>query len=107
MFRNKKINIAFVCDILEMGGQEMSCLNILRNIDRARFNPAVYSFRGGALLEEIKRLGLKTVISSCKDPLSFKKGWTEEDENEKKAYLNTLTNEMRKDDIDIALIFAL
>lgn len=102
----KKINIAFVCDILEIGGQEMACVNIMRYINKWKFNPVLYSFRGGTLLKEIRDLGVKVIVGSNKDPLSFKTRWTEEDAREKRAYLSLLRNEMRKDNIDIALIFA-
>lgn len=101
-----KISIAFICDCLEMGGLERVCLNMLENIDRDKFVPIVYAFRGGTLLEGLKNLEIKVVIGSNKKPLSFHNGWTEEDENEKGKFVNILIDEMIKDKIQIALIFA-
>jgi len=99
-----RINIAFLCDILEMGGQEMACLNILKNIDRDRFNPLVYSFRGGTLHKEISALGIKVLIGSRKDPLSFRKAWTDKDKDEKNTYNRKLIEHLPGN--HIALIFA-
>src|ERR1035437_7963669 len=102
----KKINIAFVCDFLEIGGQEKKCLNLLNDINKDAFNPTVYSFRGGAYVRNIRDMGIKLYIGSKKDPLSCLKGWTKEDEDEKKSYLKILTRKMKQDSIDIALLFA-
>lgn len=102
----KKINIAFICDYLEIGGQERICLNMLKGINKSIFNPMVYAFRGGTLVKDIKDLGIKVLIGSKKDPLSFTRGWTLKDEKEKKTYLNILTEAMKNDSIDIALIFS-
>jgi glycosyltransferase involved in cell wall biosynthesis len=103
--KQRRINIAFINEILEIGGQEIACLNILKNINKKIFLPVVYAFRGGAFLQEIKDMGIKVFIGSEKESLSFYKEWTQEDADEKSAYLRILIDQLKKDAIDIALLF--
>ena len=102
----KPVRVAFICDYLAIGGQERICLNLLRSLDRSRFAPYVYAFRGGALVAEFRQLGVPLLIGSARDPLEAQANWTALDAEEKLAYRDTLAAALARDQIDAALVFA-
>ena len=102
----KRVRLAFVCDYLAIGGQERICLNLLTGLDRTRFDPFVYAFRGGALAPAFRALGLPLLIGSDRDPLAAEVDWTPEDAAEKAVYRDTLAAALARDRIDAALVFA-
>jgi glycosyltransferase involved in cell wall biosynthesis len=102
----RRIRVGLICDYLAIGGQERVILNILKGMDLSRFEPFVYAFRGGALAAEVKALGIQLTLGSQKDPLSWVRGWTKEDQHEKIAYRKQLCAALRRDRIDAVVIFA-
>lgn len=105
-FHGRRIRVGLICDYLAIGGQERVILNVLKGMDLSRFEPFVYAFRGGALAAEVKALGIPLTLGSQKDPLSWVRGWSEEDQREKTAYREQLSTALRRDRIDAVLIFA-
>jgi len=53
-----RLRTLFVIDELDIGGTEQQILEIVRRIDRDRFDPYVCCFRHGAKAEEIEALGV-------------------------------------------------
>jgi glycosyltransferase involved in cell wall biosynthesis len=102
----ERVRLAFICDYLAIGGQERICLEMIRGLDRRRFEPFLYAFRGGALEPAFRALGIPVVIGSSRDPLHAEKEWTDTDRAEKEAYQGRLTEALRRDSIDAALVFA-
>ena len=100
------VRLAFICDYLAIGGQERICLNLVRGLDRSRFAPYVYAFRGGALAAAFTELGLPLLIGSERDPLEAQADWTARDTEEKMAYRDVLAAALVRDRIDAALVFA-
>lgn len=101
-----RVRLAFICDYLAIGGQERICLEMIRGLDRRRFEPFLYAFRGGALEPAFRALGIPVVVGSSCDPLEAQKEWTDTDRAEKEAYQDRLTEALRHDSIDAALVFA-
>jgi len=102
----RRVRLAFLCDYLAIGGQERICLELIRGLDRRRFEPFLYAFRGGALESEFRQLGIPLLIGSPRDPLVAESKWTVEDVREKLAYRGLLAATLRRDAIDAALVFA-
>jgi len=100
----RKLKIAFICDYLEIGGQEIACLNILKSLNKKKFSTFLYAFRGGELLPEFRKVNAKILIGSHQKPFCNK--WTKKDQGEKKDYFEKLKDRLKEDKIDIALIFA-
>ena len=100
------VRLAFICDYLAIGGQERICLNLLRGLDRSRFAPYIYAFRGGALAASFRELDVPLLIGSDRDPLEAQEKWTARDSEEKLAYRDTLAAALARDRIDAALVFA-
>ncbi|MGH7899421.1 MAG: glycosyltransferase [Candidatus Binatia bacterium] len=97
------IRVAFLCDHLDLGGQELGCLEVVRGLDRGRFSAFVYAFRPGALVEDFSRLGVSLVVGHDKpgsDPI-----WTERDEAARGEYRKLLARRLRADAIDVALVY--
>jgi glycosyltransferase involved in cell wall biosynthesis len=103
---DERIRVAFICDYLAIGGQERICLNLVRGLDRSRFAPYVYAFRGGALAAAFTELGLPLLIGSDRDPLEAQADWTARDTAEKLAYRDVLAAALARDRIDAAMVFA-
>lgn len=55
---NGKVNILFVLPNFDTGGSEKLVLDIIRNLDRGRFNPALAVFFTGSYEPEYMKLGL-------------------------------------------------
>ena len=104
--RAEKVRLAFVCDYLAIGGQERICLELIRGLDRSRFEPFLYAFRGGALEPAFRALGIPVLIGSLRDPLDAEQKWTAVDVAEKEAYRATLADALKRDRIDAAVVFA-
>lgn len=104
--RAEKVRLAFVCDYLAIGGQERICLELIRGLDRERFDPFLYAFRGGALEPAFRALKIPLLVGSARDPLVAERDWTAVDAAEKEAYRATLADALRRDRIDAALVFA-
>ena len=104
--RAEKVRLAFVCDYLAIGGQERICLELIRGLDRERFDPFLYAFRGGALEPVFRALGIPMLVGSARDPLVAERNWTAVDVAEKETYRATLTDALKRDRIDAALVFA-
>ncbi len=102
----RPVRLAFICDYLAIGGQERICLNMLEGLDRTRFEPFIYAFRGGALAPAFRALGVPLLIGSDRDPLAAEVHWTPEDATEKAVYRDTLAEALTLDRIDAALVFA-
>jgi glycosyltransferase involved in cell wall biosynthesis len=98
------IRVAFLCDTLEVGGQERGCLDVLRRLDRQRFSPSLFAFRPGGLLSEAEALGVPMTIGHDKpgtDP-----SWTDEDEARRRSYDAELGSRLRRERTDVCLVYA-
>jgi glycosyltransferase involved in cell wall biosynthesis len=98
------IRVAFLCDTLEVGGQERGCLDVLRRLDRRRFSPSLFAFRPGGLLSEAEALGVPVTIGHDKpgtDP-----SWTDEDEARRRSYDAELERRLRRERTDVCLVYA-
>ena len=98
------IRLGFICDSFEMGGLEQSCLEVMRRLDRARFQPHFYSFRPGTLLREVQPLDIPILIGHDKpgaDP-----SWDESDVAARARYDDILAQKLAGDRIDACLIYA-
>jgi len=98
------IRVGFICDTFELGGQEQGCLEVMRRLDRAKFQPYLFSFRPGSLLPEVQALGLPISIGYNKP--AFETMWTEQDECARRDYLKRLSDELCAAAIDVCLIYA-
>lgn len=56
-----RLRILFAIDELDIGGTEQQILEIVRRIDRDRFDPTVCCFRHGAKAREIESLGVRVL----------------------------------------------
>lgn len=56
-----RLRILFAIDELDIGGTEQQILEIVRRIDRDRFDPTVCCFRHGAKAREIESLGVRVI----------------------------------------------
>jgi glycosyltransferase involved in cell wall biosynthesis len=98
------LRVGFLCDIFELGGQEQGCLEVLRRLNRKRFKPYLYTFRAGKLLEAVRRLRIPIMVGTRKrasDPT-----WTLRDRRRREKYNRELAARMRKDRIDVCIIYA-
>ena len=98
------IRLAFICDNLELGGQELGFLELLRRLDRKKFVPHLYAFRPGSLLTEIQALRISMFVAHDKpgiDPT-----WDERDERAKLHYRTQLSDLVERDRIEVGLVFA-
>jgi len=63
--KNKKKNLLLLSDNFDIGGKEIMLVNILKNIDRSRFNVhLIILSHKGELIKKIKRFGIKPVLMS-------------------------------------------
>ncbi len=102
----RRAKVAIVCDYLAIGGQERALVNLVKGFNRERVDPFVYAFRGGALADELRSLGIPLLLGSAKLPWPCSHNWTDEDEKEKLRYRYTLEVALRNDVIDAVIIFA-
>jgi glycosyltransferase involved in cell wall biosynthesis len=98
------IRVGVVCDHLELGGQELATLEVLRRLDRRRFAPFLYAFRPGRLLSEVQSLGIPVVIGH--DRPGADPRWTATDRAARLTFRRRLAGALRADTIDACLVFA-
>lgn len=98
------IRVGFLCDHLDLGGQELGFLAVLRRIDRAHFAPHLYAFRPGSLLADAQALDLPIVVGHDKPGADTT--WDARDEDARTRYLAQLSHRLREDRIDVGLVFA-
>jgi glycosyltransferase involved in cell wall biosynthesis len=103
--QGRRIRVAVVCDYLAIGGQERVILNLLKGLDRSRFEPFVYAFRGGEMVAAVEAAGAPLTIGSLKEPLGWR-DWNGEDMREKDDWNRRLADALRRDGIDAAFVFA-
>jgi glycosyltransferase involved in cell wall biosynthesis len=99
------IRVGFLCDHLDLGGQELGCLEVVRRIDRTRFLPFVYAFRPGPLVDEFRALGVPLVVGHDR-PGSARSNWSERDDEAVRSYRRQLARSLRADAIDVAIVYA-
>ena len=58
MKKSSPLRVAFFFTTLELGGTERQTLNLIEHLDRKRVKPIVYAIRGGALQEQLAKLGV-------------------------------------------------
>ncbi len=59
---NPPANILWISCVGEKGGAEVYLLNLLRQLERTRFNPLVALLRPGPLEEDLRALGVRTLV---------------------------------------------
>jgi len=98
------IRVGFVCDQLEIGGQELGCIELMRRLDRARFSPYLYAFRPGFLLAQAQSLGIPIMLGH--DKPGADQSWTQADTAARVRYRDMLARQLRADAIDVCLLYA-
>jgi glycosyltransferase involved in cell wall biosynthesis len=98
------IRVGFLCDHLDLGGQELGFLAVLRGLDRAHFAPHLYAFRPGSLLADAKALDIPIIVGH--DKPGADSTWDARDEAARARYLALLSHHLRDDRIDVGLVFA-
>lgn len=98
------IRVGVIGDSLEIGGQERGLLEVLRRLDRRDFAPHLYLFRPGALLDEVRELGVPLAVGH--DKPGAIRAWTKADDAARIAWSTRLAQLLRRDRIDVALIYA-
>ncbi len=98
------IRVGFICDHLEIGGQELGYIELMKRLDRARFSPYLYAFRPGLLLAQAQSLGVPIVLGH--DKPGADEAWTEADSAARIRYRATLARQLRADAIDVCLLYA-
>lgn len=59
-----KINILYVINQLSIGGAEQQLLELVRGLNKERYNPLVASLsRGGAIKDELERAGIPVIVA--------------------------------------------
>ena len=96
--------MAVICDHLELGGQELAALEVLRRLNRERFAPRLYAFRPGRLLSEVQALGVPVLVGH--DRPGADPRWTDSDRAARFAFRQRLAHALRADAIDACLVFA-
>lgn len=61
---HSKSNILFIYHVSSIGGGSFCLLNIIRDLDRKKFNPIVLLKSEGPLVTELKKLNIKIIINS-------------------------------------------
>ena len=98
------IRVGFVCDQLEIGGQELGCIELMKRLDRARFSPYLYAFRPGLLLAQAQSLGIPIMLGH--DKPGANRDWTQADADARLRYRGALARQLRADAIDLCLLYA-
>lgn len=99
------VRLAYICDYLMIGGQERAALELIRGLDRRRFEPFLYAFRGGTMESVFRELCIPMEVASTRDPMAAAARWTEQDREEKEAWRGGLAAALRRDRIEAALVF--
>lgn len=99
-----QVRVAFVCDNLELGGQELGFLELLRRLNRKLFVPHLYSFRPGSLLPEIEALRIPLFVAHDKPGID--PSWDDRDKRAMLRYRAQLGDLVVKDQIDVCLVYA-
>ena len=77
---------------------------MLRRLNRKRFKPYLYTFRAGRLGDEVRRLRIPMMVGSTKRPSDTT--WTERDRRRRENYSRALAARLRKDRIDVCIVYA-
>jgi len=97
------IRVGFICDIFDLGGLELSCLEVIRRLNRSRFQPYLFTFRPGSLVSQARALAVPVSIGYSK-PASDTV-WTDGDEHAREDYLKQLTSELVSCAIDVCVVY--
>jgi hypothetical protein len=62
MSNNYKIKIVYIIPTLLRGGAELLLLDLVKNLDRHRYNVSILSFAGGPLEEDLREQGIEGEI---------------------------------------------
>ena len=93
------IRLATVIDTFDLGGLELACLELLSRLDRDRFDPRIYTFRPGALVDRARDAGIPVVVGYDKPPMD--REWREVDSQARERWGRELTDHMTNDGADI------
>ena len=77
---------------------------MLRRLNRKRFKPYLYTFRAGKLADQVRRLRIPIMVGSPKRPSDLT--WTPRDRLRRESYFRELVTKLRKDRIDVCIIYA-
>jgi len=61
-----KTKILYLIGTLQIGGTERQLLGLVEHLDKQKYNPTICCFRGGPLVNEARRNGLRTEVLSAK-----------------------------------------
>ena len=98
------MRLAIVCDRLEIGGQEIGLLALVRGLHSRACTVHVYAFRSGPLHATLRALGVSTTVEA---PAARRADqWTAADAAAKTRFRRALPRLFRRDRIDVCLIYA-
>jgi glycosyltransferase involved in cell wall biosynthesis len=97
------IRVGFICDTFDLGGLELSCLEVVGHLDRTRFQPYLFTFRPGSLVSQAKALGIPISVGHSKPGSDTV--WTEQDELARQSYIKRLSKELTDCAIDVCVIY--
>lgn len=100
----EKIRVGFICDLLEIGGQERACYRLLQHLDRSRFAPYLYAFRPGRMLDDFCALQVPLHLGHSRPGLDTT--WDDTDRRARTAWRRRLTQLLQDDAIDVVIIFS-
>lgn len=102
--KSDKIRVGFICDQLEIGGQERACYRILQHLDRERFIPYLYAFRPGMMLEDFFALQIPIYLGHTRPGRD--KAWNTIDRLARIDWRKRLTHLLQNDRIDVVVVFS-
>lgn len=97
------IRLAAVVDTFDIGGFEMACLELLRRLDRERFEPSIYTFRPGALVEVARADGIPVVVGH--DKPAQDRTWRARDSRAREAWTPALSAMLARDRTDLCFVW--
>jgi glycosyltransferase involved in cell wall biosynthesis len=99
-----KIRVGFICDQLEIGGQEKACHRLLQHLDRTRFAPYLFAFRPGQMLDEFYALDIPVYLGHFRPAIDTT--WNDTDRRARIAWRKRLTQLLQHERIDIVVVFS-
>jgi len=99
----RPIRLAAVIDSLGVGGVETGCLDLLRTLDRDRFEPFVWAFRPGGLVPRIQAAGIPLSVGHDRPAEDHR--WEERDVTARATWTAQLAQELAQARIDVCLVY--
>jgi len=73
MQHNRKIKVLEAIRQGEVGGGETHILNLVKHLDKEKFEPVVLSFTTGQMIDELNKMGIKNIVIPSTKAFDIKK----------------------------------